>query len=374
MPMHRIYFIDPRGNYHLNDTDVHSRHVKYLTRYREVFSEELEIEIIGIENQDSTDGITSTRIMHKTRNSLLFALRAFFKLRNQDKCVFVVADPWFSFLTSRILTFIRNSDDAIQLQLHGQYFREGDSLIRKYLVTKYITKCIEIATETRFVNENEFNRFLKIHPKAAKKMFLSPVPINPVYTETTFSPRTSRPVVLGFIGRLHEERGLSEFVRLAILLKDGFPELRLLIIGSGERTRAMEAQLLEEFGKDFEFTGYLEPQELRNKLNEIGVLASCAPSESYGRAMREAIMSGVPVLATPSDGANMLRKALPPQCIEIIDFKLDSKAKILRKFEFLLNSHFSSVDVNGKLGLELESGSKLVESWNRLLTLKRIEK
>lgn len=371
--MSKIFIIDPRGNFDINDTDVISRHISYVASYQIKYNEKLQIDVLGASKLMGSSGVCAVKVMNRTRNFVIFAIRSLKYLSNERNCVFIASDPWFSFASAKLIVFLRQSGEKIQLQLHGQYLSPKHSRLRNYITMRYLRYCIIASEETRFVNEIEFERICKTFEKGKKKVFYSPVPINPVFLEKNQFHDRSRPLVLGFIGRLHAERGLWSFVRLARVLKKYYPNLSLRIIGVGEERVTFEKNISEEFGSSYDFVGFLTPEELRDQMNQIGVLASCAPTESYGRAMREALLCGVPVLAISSDGSTHLQRDLPLECIQVFDFNEDSDEDIVRKFKFLQESSFCISDIGGKLGMERDPGSKLIESWRRLIDMNRSE-
>jgi glycosyltransferase involved in cell wall biosynthesis len=59
------------------------------------------------------------------------------------------------------------------------------------------------------------------------------------------------------------------------------------------------------------FTGALTNKEVQEKWAEIGVLLSTAPYESYGLAMREALLHGVPIVSKENAGAIELEQRYP---------------------------------------------------------------
>lgn len=364
--MPRIYFIDPRGRFDFGDSDVISRHYSYINTYKQNFSEPLEIEVMGSAERKISGGLMGTRISKRTFNLIKYIYRVRLQLRGQKDSVFVASDPWFSFAAAMGLQKTRNSQDKIQLQLHGQYLNSNENRFKQFVTLQYLKFCIHLSDQVRFVNQAEYLKFLSECPKARQKMFCAPVPINEVFFSKDFTKAPPRPLVLGLVGRLHPERGLKEFVELAVILKNQFATLKLLIIGEGKIESEFRRHLNRDFGSNFEFTGKLSPQELVLKLPDIGVLASCAPSESYGRSMREALLLGVPVIATLSDGSRELAEKLPRTFFELFDLDVDSDQAIVEKFTTLLDATIPKKEIIQMLDIDQNPGLRLVNQWNDL--------
>jgi len=85
------------------------------------------------------------------------------------------------------------------------------------------------------------------------------------------------------------------------------------------------------------FLGHLPEKELKKVWKEIGVLVSTAPAESYGRAMREALVAGVPVWATKSSGVEDLISKAGKDAVKILDLTQSSN-ELSKELNQLLKS------------------------------------
>ncbi len=73
---------------------------------------------------------------------------------------------------------------------------------------------------------------------------------------------------------------------------------------------------------------------------EIGVLVSTAPAESYGRAMREVLVAGVPVWAMKSSGVDELISKAGKDNVKILDLTKGNH-ELSKEFDQLLKSKVS---------------------------------
>jgi glycosyltransferase involved in cell wall biosynthesis len=94
----------------------------------------------------------------------------------------------------------------------------------------------------------------------------------------------------------------------------------------------------------------------------IDLILSLAPSESYGRAMREALLFGVPVLAIESSGVKELIQLVGNESVLIVTSE-EASAEIVVKLEKLLTARVSSETKNKIMEVELRKNSLLIESW-----------
>lgn len=120
--------------------------------------------------------------------------------------------------------------------------------------------------------------------------------------------RGSGPLV-GFVGRLVTEKGIDELLRAVARLRDLLPDIRLLLVGDGPERARFEA-LAGELGLADEvvFAGAVSPPEVGAYLQAIDVFVG--PSrrsreggvEAQGLVFAEAMLAGVPIVATSSGG------------------------------------------------------------------------
>jgi glycosyltransferase involved in cell wall biosynthesis len=112
------------------------------------------------------------------------------------------------------------------------------------------------------------------------------------------------------VGRLHSERGIKECPAIFKDLKVARPESKVLLIGDGPERAWLESQL-GGFEPKPEFTGSLTQSDIREQWPKIHVLLSCAPFESYGMALREALVNGVFVVARKNETTELLQAQFP---------------------------------------------------------------
>lgn len=114
--------------------------------------------------------------------------------------------------------------------------------------------------------------------------------------------RDGHPTIL-FVGRFNEPRkGFRYLLRAFALVRDQFPEARLLVVGRGDIRRYRD--FLDRHGLGgVEFVGYVEADELPRYYVSCDLF--CAPStkgESFGLILLEAMASGRAVVASRIPG------------------------------------------------------------------------
>lgn len=117
-----------------------------------------------------------------------------------------------------------------------------------------------------------------------------------------------RPFRVGIIGELSVIKGQEEFVRAAALIRNDFGgRVEFLIAGEdnsrGREYRARIERLVNELdlANDVRLLGRVE--DVSSLVVKLDVLVSASYSESFGMAMAEGLVCGVPVVATATAGA-----------------------------------------------------------------------
>lgn len=105
--------------------------------------------------------------------------------------------------------------------------------------------------------------------------------------------------VVGFVGRLTPDKGLSQLAEALRLLRSGGVEVTLLALGDAESDDAEAA--LREAGESVVLTGWVDEPLTYMSLMDVLVLPT--KREGYPLVVLEANASGVPVVTTRSTGA-----------------------------------------------------------------------
>ncbi|HEX6278991.1 MAG TPA: glycosyltransferase family 4 protein [Pyrinomonadaceae bacterium] len=133
--------------------------------------------------------------------------------------------------------------------------------------------------------------------------------IDPGRFATALRP-AHNPFTIGSVGHLSPIKGYDTLISSALILKDAHPDLgfRLLIVGEDKAKDGCNRRELEELTEAnrlryvVEFAGWND--DVRAALSGMDIFVSAARSEAFGLAIVEAMMAGLPVIATRSEGAS----------------------------------------------------------------------
>jgi hypothetical protein len=103
-----------------------------------------------------------------------------------------------------------------------------------------------------------------------------------------------------------------------------------------------------------------------NAWKKLDVLVSCAPVESYGRAIRESIFNGVPVWATLSEGTKSLISEVGEENLMILDVSKNAN-DLMIDFKSIVHRRIP-ISIRQKILIKENSSTDLlVTSWIKMM-------
>jgi glycosyltransferase involved in cell wall biosynthesis len=365
-----ILLLDPRGIIYKGGIDVVARQDRYGYQLK-LQNKNFKLHFVMfsggayIKNYHELKFISIFKISKQTFNSYLFAIKSYSYIKSQNLNVklLIAGDPWESYWSAYFLNKLLNKNIPIQIQVHGDIadprwrrinFRNR---IRYSLAKLSLPRAASIRAVTKYQAENLVNTFgIK-----REKIVVVPVPIN-VFGKSV-ALKSDRPKTIGLIGRIHQDRGIWEFIKLVRILNSSAKDFKVVVIGDGPSKDKFLLKLSSVISKNrIIYLGQLPESELRKAWKRIGVLVSMAPVESYGRVMRELLIAGVPVWATASAGVKDLMDNCKKGEVKLLDLS-KSDATLDKDFKTLLKTKVSS-DFSKRFIKENNSyAAKLASSW-----------
>jgi glycosyltransferase involved in cell wall biosynthesis len=288
--------------------ELKARHVAYLSggNFQSLRVNLFGVVVIGKSKKegrlDHNMENLSVIFTHETRLNLLlypFRVARLVRKRNIDPDWIVAGDGHLSLLYALLIRFLSCKSAKIQVSLHSE-FGSFNQRNLKALVLSIPLRVMKNKVELfRFVSINQSLQFTTRLKLFKSKHIVVPVPIIPIGSPARTLPGKS---YLGFIGRIHMERGVEEWTWIARHTA-GF---EFLVVGSGPLEGFMKDQL-----PSAKFTGYVESEGLSEVWSTVAILLSCAPLESYGMVLREALLHNVPVVSRRNAGSEELHTKFP---------------------------------------------------------------
>ena len=313
-----VVLFDPRGSFSTLDKELISRHKEYLQASREFPASPISRLVI------LTGKVERSGILYHEDNLIIVGckrkiwLEIFMNFSKSNVLngidfepqIITCSDPWASYFYARLSSIfrVRNASHVripFQLQIHADFLtqkwrRSGVIPLVKSIFARYaINRADQIRCVSNSIAMDIATRF-KI---SATRIISVPVPINVAAVKN--DSEKNLPLSIGFVGRLHAERGLDVFSKAVSSLFKIEPRLKVIVIGDGPERESLRGKLLETIpSSQLEMLGHLNT--LEDAWGKIGILLSTAPTESYGRSTREALMHGIPVWGVKSRGIDEL--------------------------------------------------------------------
>jgi glycosyltransferase involved in cell wall biosynthesis len=191
----------------------------------------------------------------------------------------------------------------MQIQYHGCFY-EKDWLRNSfknrlmYLLVKF---SIFFGDSFRFVTNEQMQEMIKRNSRLRDRSFAVPLP-TPLPGKISSTPFGNN--VIGYLGRIHPERNPELWIASIKELNIKRQDFDCVIAGSGPDENSFITRLVNLLGPArVTFKGHVSENELDNFWNEITILLSTSNIESYGLAIREAILRGKRCVAVTSVGA-----------------------------------------------------------------------
>lgn len=156
--------------------------------------------------------------------------------------------------------------------------------------------------------------------------------------------------VIGFVGRLGREKGCNEIFRAFKILKNDFPNAKLLFVGPIEKEDTMDKEMLQYFKTCDDIIKTDRVSNVEQYISAMDVFVLPSYREGFGMSVVEAAAMEVPVIVTRYPGpSSAMVDGINGYLIDIKDVN-----GIVDKVTYLLNNK----EAAKKLG---ENGRKYVE-------------
>ncbi len=114
------------------------------------------------------------------------------------------------------------------------------------------------------------------------------------------SPVTERDTVVGYIGRLSEEKGVLHFIEAIPGIVESMSDVTFFIGGDGQLRSKIEQFINQAKLHDtIKLTRWIDHDEIANYMNQLKLLVLPSYTEGLPNIVLEAMACGTPVLATP---------------------------------------------------------------------------
>jgi len=362
-----VVILDCRGIIR-KDKNALKRHESYAKELFRKYGQAVVILTTGKQNEEYSSNLEYLKLNNLGGNrfsKLKFLLNSRKFLKEQGpKCKLLIAgDPWENAFIAIILNWCRDRKIPIQIQVHGDiantrwmrlnWRNKFRSVMSGYTLTR--------ANNVRCVGKSQANLILEKYRIDESKIDVIEVPMD--LSNSRNHKIVPQKVTLGFLGRLSEDRGIGVFIDLIYKIAKVRTDFSVVVAGDGPLKNKFENELVEILGKQrVLFVGNLRSRELDYFWNQITILVSTAPAESFGRSIREAILSDKPVWAVKTSGVTDLMLELKQGELLLLDLSLSAE-HLSTQFQNILTNSISPASKELLLGRNATAIPRLIESW-----------
>jgi glycosyltransferase involved in cell wall biosynthesis len=281
----------------------------------------------------------------------------------------VCGDPWLTLWVAILASKLSRTNIPIQVQCHGDFGSTEwkSQRFRNRIKFNLIYLNFQQVVGLRFVDKKQFQN---LRSKISSQHLIQIVPV-PLSIQTNllmikklkkFNEKNFH-IKLLFVGRLENDRGLKNLYRILSILNITKQRFRIYIVGDGTKKNEISCLSNKKFTNlDIQILGYVTGRRLVNLYKEADLLLSLAESESYGRAARESLVCGTPVLAFSSTGITELKKDVNGNAVTIFSHSLQN-ANLVNLINKAASKKVYKRTVNKLIQLERDKVKQLIEGW-----------
>ncbi len=130
-----------------------------------------------------------------------------------------------------------------------------------------------------------------------------------------------------YAGRLVSNKGIEELIDAMALLKPGYPQARLYLVGDGPMARRLKQRASRQgVAEIVHWEGRYEHARLQDAYRSFGAVVVPGKAESFGLVALEALAAGVPLVATRAGGLGQFVSDEVAQVIEQVDARTIARA------------------------------------------------
>jgi glycosyltransferase involved in cell wall biosynthesis len=170
----------------------------------------------------------------------------------------------------------------------------GRPVVKRVFLTLWGRRTVRSAAALLYLAEHEAQDFLAAGAPRDRLLHM-PLPLE--LPSPTGAHTSERPTV-AFVGRLHPIKCVDRLIEAIAIAREEVPDVRLEIVGPGDRHRQTLARQAARLGLDntVVFHGYVDPSEKLRILRRAHVSALLSRSEGLPMAVLEAMACGIPVV------------------------------------------------------------------------------
>jgi glycosyltransferase involved in cell wall biosynthesis len=214
-------------------------------------------------NESKFPNLRIISLQNNLLGTLGFSILSTFKLKKLKikPTILISGDPWRGFISCLFVSFISQPRRRIQFQIHGELLPKGSNLFSMILRKSIYCLAINYSTSIRVVSPHLRETLVSRNKNLRSKIVVSPVPVQ--ISHFPVQLKEVKGLNIGFIGRLHPERGTSLCLAIINNMAERNRSFRLTIIGDGPDSSKMKENIaINKYKKFVNFKGRVPNIEL----------------------------------------------------------------------------------------------------------------
>lgn len=171
------------------------------------------------------------------------------------------------------------------------------ALLKKAMMTLYQGRVFSAATCVQATCREEMEYYRALGFRNPVAVLPNPIDINGIVDrEIPSKPKFT----IGYLGRLHPRKRVERLIYAFGELKEELKDCCLMIIGGGDEQyrKLLESEVKRLGLANVKFTGFLTGKEKDDVITELSLLVVPSDFENFGNIVPEALVRGVPVIAS----------------------------------------------------------------------------
>ena len=307
-------------NFHLNGA-AHYEFMKRLNKQSEEFSKRNgNVEFITViqyglgivKEQKFSSEFPRLKFVWIPRKRFSYAYAVYRSLNylrtmaSKDQLI-VAGDIWRAGLIVYLNSFLLPQQKS-QLSVHGYFNLKSRFSLASRIKLLFIKKSVPRFTSIRFVSRHLIGYLNSLVSIDEGRVIISHIPIRlPSLPKSEMKERDTGILI---VGRLHEERGVIEWMEILDRVLITHKSLAIDIVGEGSLfDEVRNWKVLNDY-ESVRLHGYLQPHELENLYYSKTLFLSTAEHEGFGLALHEAAARGMTIIAKSNAGIEEARNLI----------------------------------------------------------------
>lgn len=232
--------------------------------------------------------------------------------------------------------------------LYPQAVTSGSKILKQFFLKVHLMNDLQKAACIHATCIEEMQHLRDLGVKSPIAVIPNPVDHTPyINTEIPLKPSFK----IGYLGRLHSRKKVEVLIEAWAKLKDYNENDELIIIGDGDPLYldSLKKLVAEKKLNNIKFTGFLKGDERDKVIQSLTFLAVPSDFENFGMIIAEALMMGVPVIASKGTPWEQLETY---NCGYWIDNDIESFYKQFIQARKLSPREIQIMGINGKKLIE----------------------